>query len=45
VRFAVVVLLLKWVLAGAVAVYWLRHSRTADAVTSARRAVRDDYRR
>jgi uncharacterized protein len=33
VRFAVVVLLLKWVLAAAVAVYWLRHSRTADAVT------------
>jgi hypothetical protein len=34
-RFAVVVLLLKWVLAGAVAVSWLRHSGTADVVVRA----------
>jgi membrane protease YdiL (CAAX protease family) len=33
VRFAVVDLALKWVLAGAVGVYWMRRSRTADLVT------------
>jgi membrane protease YdiL (CAAX protease family) len=33
VRSAAVVLVLKWVLAGAVGVYWMRRSRTADVVT------------